>query len=113
MYKCKQNLDLPVFRNIFTHRTKTKFVLWIENLIPKPLCRTNFSQYRISYRGSYLWHKTVISKNLTLSDGDSLQAFNCELKRFLSSVELNDLEMLKQLLSPNKSISHIKTTPLY
>ena len=109
MYKCYQNLDLPVFRNIFTHRTKTKFVLWIE----KPLCRTNFSQYRISYRGSYLWHKTVISKNLTLSDGDSLQAFKCELKRFLSSVELNDLEMLKQLLSPNKSISHIKTIPLY
>ena len=23
MYKCKQNLNLPVFRNIFTHRTKT------------------------------------------------------------------------------------------
>ena len=27
MYKCKQNLNPPVFRNIFTQRTKTKYVL--------------------------------------------------------------------------------------
>ena len=27
MYKCKQNLNPPVFRNIFTHRTKRKYAL--------------------------------------------------------------------------------------
>ena len=27
MYKCKQNLNPPVLRNIFTHRTKTKYAL--------------------------------------------------------------------------------------
>ena len=27
MYKCKQNLNPPVFRNIFIHRTKTKYAL--------------------------------------------------------------------------------------
>ena len=27
MYKCKQNLNLPVFCNIFTHRIKTKYAL--------------------------------------------------------------------------------------
>ena len=95
MYKCKQNLNPPVFRNIFTHRTKTKYAFRNENSIQEPLCRTNFSQYCISYRGTYLWNKIVISKNLTFSDSDSLQAFNRELKRFLLSIELNDLDILK------------------
>ena len=51
MYKCKQNLNPPVFRNISTHRTKTKYALRNENSIQEPLCRTTFSQYCISYRG--------------------------------------------------------------
>ena len=50
MYKCKQSSNLPIFCNIFTHRTKTKYVLRIEYSIQEPLCRTNFSQYCISYR---------------------------------------------------------------
>ena len=62
MYKCKQNLNSPVFRNIFVHRTKTKYALRNEHFIQKPLCRTNFSQYCISYYGPYLWNKIVISK---------------------------------------------------
>ena len=95
MYKCKQNLNPPVFRNIFTHRTKTKYVLRNEYSIQEPLCRTNFSRYCISYRGPYLWNKIVISKNLTFGDSDSLQAFKCELKRFLLSVELNHLGILE------------------
>ena len=95
MYKCKQNLNPPVFRNIFTHRTKTKYALRNEYSIQEPLCRLDFSQYCISYRGRYLWKKIVISKNLTFSDGDSLQAFKCELKRFLLSVELNHLGILE------------------
>ena len=48
MYKCKQNLNPPVFRNIFTHRTKTKYALRNENSNQEPLCRTDFSQYCIS-----------------------------------------------------------------
>ena len=47
MYKCKQNLNPPVFRHIFTHRTKTKYALRNEYSIQEPLCRTNFSQYCI------------------------------------------------------------------
>ena len=95
MYKCKQDLNPPIFRNIFTHRTKTKYALRNENSIQEPLCRTNFSQYCISYRGHYLRNKKVISKKLTFSDCDSLQAFKCELKRFLLSVELNHLGILE------------------
>ena len=95
MYKCKQNLNPPVFRNIFTHRTKTKYALRNEYSIQEPLCRTNFSQYCISCRGPYLWNKIVISKNVTFGDSDSLQAFKCELKRFLLSVELNHLGILE------------------
>ena len=95
MYKCKQNLNPPIFRNIFTHRTKTKYALRNEYSIQEPLCRTNFSQYCISYRGPYLWNKIVISKNLTFGDSDSLQAFKCELKPFLLSVELNHLGILE------------------
>ena len=49
MYKCKQNLNPPVFRNIFTHKTKTKFAFRNENSIQEPLYPTNFSQYCISY----------------------------------------------------------------
>ena len=30
MYECKQNLNPSVFRNIFTHRTKTKYALYVE-----------------------------------------------------------------------------------
>ena len=75
MYKCKQNLNPPVFRNIFTHRTKTKYALRNEYSIQKPLCRTNFSQHCISYRRPYLWNKIVISKNLTFGYSGSLQAF--------------------------------------
>ena len=95
MYKFNQNLDPPVFSNIFTHRTKTKYALRNENFIQEPLCRTNFSQYCISYYRPYLWNKIAISKNLTFSDTDSLQAFRRELKRFLLMIELNDLELLK------------------
>ena len=95
VYKCKQNLNPPVFRNIFTHRTKTKNVLRNEYSIQEPLCRTNFSQYCISYRGPYLWNKIVISKNLTFGDSDPLQAFECKLKRFLLSVELNHSGILE------------------
>ena len=40
MYKCKQDLNPPIFRNIFTHRTKTKYALRNENSIQEPLCRT-------------------------------------------------------------------------
>ena len=54
MYNCKQNLNPPVFRNIFAHRTKTKYALRNENFIQEPLYRTNFSQYCISYSGPYL-----------------------------------------------------------
>ena len=90
-----QNLNHPVFRNIFTHRTRTKYALQNEHSIQEPLCRINFSQYCISYRGSYLWNKIVILKNLTFSDSDSLQAFKCGLKRFLLSVELNHLGILE------------------
>ena len=63
MYKFKSNLNPPIFRNIFTHRAKTKYALRNENSIQEPLCRTNFSQYYISYRGTYLWNKIIISKN--------------------------------------------------
>ena len=41
MYKCKQNLNPPVFCNILSHRTKTKYVLRNENSIQELLCRTN------------------------------------------------------------------------
>ena len=37
MYKCKQNLNPPVFRNIFMHRTKTKHALRNKNSIQEPL----------------------------------------------------------------------------
>ena len=43
MYKCKQNLDPPVFRNIFTHRKKTKYALQNKYSVQEPLCGTNFS----------------------------------------------------------------------
>ena len=72
MYKCKQNLNPPVIRNIFTRRTKAKYALRNEYSIQEPLYRTNFSQYCISYRGLYLWNKIVISKNLTFGDSDFL-----------------------------------------
>ena len=94
MYKCKQNLNPAVFRNIFTHRTKAKYALRNEYSIQEPLCRINFSQCCISYRGPYLWNKILISKKLTFSNSDSFQAFKRELKQFLLSVELNDLEIL-------------------
>ena len=95
MYKCKQNLNPPVFRNNFTLRTKTKYALRNENSIQEPLCRTNFSQYCISFRGPNLWNKIEISKKLTFSDSDSLQAFKLEFKRFLLSGKLDDLEIFK------------------
>ena len=90
-----QNLNPPAFRNIFTRRTKTKYAPQNEHSIQEPLCRINFSQYCIAYRGHYLWNKIVILKNLTFSDSDSLQAFKCALKRFLLSVQLNHLGRLE------------------
>ena len=113
MYKCKQNLNPLIFSNIFTHRAKTKYALRNENSIQEPLCRTNFSQYCISYRELNLWNKILISKKLTFTNSDSLQAFKRELNRFLLSVELNDLEILKELLSPSKSnFAHKKYSSL-
>ena len=57
MYKCKKNLNPPVFCDIFIHRIKTKHTVRNENYIQETLCPTNFSQYYISYHGSYLWDK--------------------------------------------------------
>ena len=64
MYKCKQILNPPVFRNIFNHRTKTKYALRYKNYVQEPLCRINFSQYFISYWGTNLWNKIVRTKLL-------------------------------------------------
>ena len=61
----------------FYNRTKTKYALRNENSIQERLCRTDFSQYCISYCGPYLWNEIVTSKKLILSDSDSLQAFKC------------------------------------
>ena len=38
MYKYKQNLNSPVFRNIFTHKTNSKQALRNEYSIQEPLC---------------------------------------------------------------------------
>ena len=62
MCKCKENLNHPVFRNIFTHRAKNKYALRSDNSIQEPLYWTNFSQYCIWYRGTNLWNEIVISK---------------------------------------------------
>ena len=37
IHKCKQNLNPPVFHNIFTHRTKTKYALQKMNILFKNL----------------------------------------------------------------------------
>ena len=74
-----QNSNPPVFRNIFTHRTKTKYALRNENSFQEPLCRT---QYYNSHSGPNVWNKIVISKKLTFSDSDSLKAFIRRTKRF-------------------------------
>ena len=95
IHKYKQILSPSVFRNIFTHRTKLKYALQNETSIQDSLHQKNFSQYCISYHGPNLWNKIVISNNLFFSDSDFLQAFKRDLKRFLLSVELNDLEILK------------------
>ena len=95
MYKCKQNLNPPVLCNIFSIEQKPNMRSEMNILFKNLKCRTNFSQYCISYRGPYLWNKIVISKNLTFGDSDSLQAFKCELKRCLLSVELNHLGILE------------------
>ena len=66
MYKCKQNLNPPIFRNIFTHRTKTKYALRNENSIQEPLCRTNLV--------SIAFHNVEIvipSKRLNVNVSDS------------------------------------------
>ena len=83
MYKCKQNLNPPVFCGIFTHRTKTKYALQNENSIQEILCRINFSQYWISYHGPNLWNKvsviTISSNrlNMNLNNSFYLNNFLC------------------------------------
>ena len=37
MYKCNQNLNPPVFRNIFTDRAKTKYALRNECFSQEPM----------------------------------------------------------------------------
>ena len=54
IYKCKQNLNPPVFRNIFTHRTKTKYALRNEYSIQEPLFRiSNGSEMNILFKNLY------------------------------------------------------------
>ena len=62
LYKCKQNLHPSVFCDIFTHRTKTKYVLQNQDSTQEPLCRTNSTQCYISYHGPNLWNKVVSLK---------------------------------------------------
>ena len=95
MYKCEQNLNPPVFRNIFTHRTNTKYALRNENSIQEPVCRINFSQLLHFIPWTLPLEQNSNFKNLTFSDSDSLQTFKREFKRFLLSIELNNLEILK------------------
>ena len=75
--QCKYNLNSPVFQNVFTHRTRKKYVLWNENAIHEPPCRTNFSQCCIWFLGLYHLKRIVISENLTL-----VTEFKCQLKHF-------------------------------
>ena len=94
MYSCKQNLNPPVFRNNFTHRIKTKSDLRNENSIKNLYAEKILVLYFCTVDPTF-GSKIVISKSLTFSESDSLQAFKPEPKRFLLSLELNDLEILQ------------------
>ena len=92
IYKCKQNLNPPVFRNILLTGQKPNIRAEMKILLKNLYVEQILVSIAFHFN---LWDKIVISKELTFNDNDSLQVFKRELKRFLLSVELNDLEILK------------------
>ena len=93
MCKCKQNLN-PVFCNIFTHRTKTKYALQNKNYIQERYVEQILVSIAFHTMDPTLEQNSNFKK-FNFQCSDSVQPFKCQLKRFFLSVELSHLGILE------------------
>ena len=95
MCKCKQNLSPPVFFVIFLLTEQKPNMCSKMKILFKNLYAEQILVSIAFHTVDPTWNKIVISKNLTFSDSNSLRAYKREFKRFLLSIELNDLEIFR------------------
>ena len=80
MYKCKDKLCPSIFNDIYMTKPKNKYSMRDNKSLYEPLCRTNLSQFCISYRGPHLWNKIVLPLFSSLNEY-TYSTFTSKLKK--------------------------------
>ena len=86
MYKCKYNLNPPMFQDLYKIKQENKYTLRDSGCLFEPLCRTEFSKFSINYRGPFLWNKIAQGK-FYFPDLPSFLPFKYRLKEEVCSIE--------------------------
>ena len=91
MFKCKNKACPKAFENLFTLKPKNKYQLE-QNIkrtcaIPKPFCKSKFSQLCINYCGPHLWNTIVLSQNTDFEQSTTLKFSKEKLRAYLSTLD--------------------------
>jgi hypothetical protein len=84
MFKCKFKTSPPIFHDLFKLKPQNKYTMRSEGTLETPLCRTTYSQFRISYRAPNLWNKLILPNNY-LTTSESYSSFKNKVKLIFSS----------------------------
>ena len=62
-YSCKNGNTPSIFKHIYTLKPISKYTTRSKNVLFKPLCKRNFTKFKLSYRGPHLWKKFIAPNN--------------------------------------------------
>ena len=82
MHKCKIGLIPSIFQNIFTLQPVNKYVTRSRPSLIKPLCKTKFEQFNITFRGPHLWNNLIVNSP-KLNNIDHFPLFKMKIKDLL------------------------------
>jgi hypothetical protein len=84
VYMWKYDLSPLIFKDLFILKPLSKFNMRNNNYLNKPLCRTKFNQFCITYRAAHLWNKIILPNfGLPLT----YSVFKIKLKDLILSIE--------------------------
>ena len=70
------------FQHIYKLKSINKYITRSNNVLFKPLCKKNFTKFKLSYRGPRLWNK-FITLNNDLLEAATINLFKIRLKKII------------------------------
>ena len=63
MCLCRNGNTPSIFKHIYTLKPINKYTTRSKNILFKPLCKKNFAEFKLSYRGPHLCSKCIAPNN--------------------------------------------------